>query len=224
MKKHAFTLAEVLITLGIIGVAAALTLPVLIQKQNDAARIAALKKAYSVLSQALQRAVADNGEYQNWDNTLNTWQKSKGWYSNYLKPYLKVIKECDNTTGCWAKGYTKTLSGGTAGTDSVGTGLANFNFVLADGMYINMDSYANTVAYSRFGVNTNLDRTLGIFADVNGDKGPNQIGRDIFAFVFNEKGLIPAGTDNDSANCITITNGTGYDCTAKVLSEGRIDY
>lgn len=53
--KKAFTLAEVLITLGIIGVIAALTLPGLIQGYRKKVTETALKKAYSQLSQALER-------------------------------------------------------------------------------------------------------------------------------------------------------------------------
>lgn len=49
--KKGFTLAEVLITLGIIGIIAAMTLPALVQKQNDIATVSKLKKYYSVLSQ-----------------------------------------------------------------------------------------------------------------------------------------------------------------------------
>ena len=61
MKIRAFTLAEVLITLGIIGVVAAMTLPSLmnkIQKRDTAAR---LKKFYSAMNQAINRSTVDNG-------------------------------------------------------------------------------------------------------------------------------------------------------------------
>ena len=50
--KKGFTLAEVLITLGIIGVVAAMTMPTLINNINNKQNIAALKKAYSLISQA----------------------------------------------------------------------------------------------------------------------------------------------------------------------------
>ena len=60
-RKGAFTLAEVLITLGIIGVVAALTLPALIQKYQDQVLENQLKKMYSTISQGIQKAMADDG-------------------------------------------------------------------------------------------------------------------------------------------------------------------
>ena len=62
LKRKAFTLAEVLITLVIIGVIAAITIPSLINKTNEQETVVAVKKAYSILSQAYQRIVAENGE------------------------------------------------------------------------------------------------------------------------------------------------------------------
>src|SRR5574344_1226697 len=62
LKKCAFTLAEVLITLGIIGVVAALTIPTLINSYQEKATITALKKFYSVASQACLLAKVENGE------------------------------------------------------------------------------------------------------------------------------------------------------------------
>lgn len=64
--KKAFTLAEVLITLGIIGVVAAMTMPTLIQKQQDVATVSRLEKAYSILSQAVISAQQEYGEIDFW--------------------------------------------------------------------------------------------------------------------------------------------------------------
>ena len=61
LRKVAFTLAEVLITLGIIGVVATLTLPSLIQKYQDHVLETRLKKMYTTLSQGMQKAMADDG-------------------------------------------------------------------------------------------------------------------------------------------------------------------
>lgn len=66
-KIPAFTLAEVLITLGIIGVVAALTLPTLITSYREKQRVSQLKKTYSVLQQAFTMAQEKHGEYQYWD-------------------------------------------------------------------------------------------------------------------------------------------------------------
>lgn len=60
-RKIAFTLAEVLITLGIIGVVAAMTLPSLITNYQEKQRVSQLKKVYSALSQAFVSALQENG-------------------------------------------------------------------------------------------------------------------------------------------------------------------
>ncbi len=66
MGKKGFTLAEVLITLGIIGVVAAMTLPTLITKYKEQETVTRVKKFYSVFSQAYTMAVLDNGTINNW--------------------------------------------------------------------------------------------------------------------------------------------------------------
>ena len=57
----AFTLAEVLITLGVIGVVAALTIPNVIAKYQEMAAVVRLKKSYSVVTNAINRAMAEEG-------------------------------------------------------------------------------------------------------------------------------------------------------------------
>ncbi len=64
MKIKAFTMAEVLITLGIIGIVAAMTMPVLIGKYQKHVTVTRLQKVYSVLSQAVNFAIKDNEDIQ----------------------------------------------------------------------------------------------------------------------------------------------------------------
>lgn len=66
-KYLAFTLAEVLITLGIIGVVAAMTIPTLISKTQKKEAVTRLKGAYSQIAQAIRMSEADNGDISNWD-------------------------------------------------------------------------------------------------------------------------------------------------------------
>ena len=67
MKKFGFTLAEVLITLGVVGVVAAMTLPSLIKKYDEMVTVNRVKQTYSILSQAYLRAVQDNDDPKLWD-------------------------------------------------------------------------------------------------------------------------------------------------------------
>ena len=87
--RHAFTLAEVLITLGIIGVVAAMTMPTLIAKYQKKQTVTQLKKAYAELNKAVSYSEIENGDCKYWDYNLN----SLDFYNKYLSKYLQ------NTTG-----------------------------------------------------------------------------------------------------------------------------
>ena len=76
MRYKGFTLAEVLITLGVIGVVAAMTLPTLIQEHREKARVTQVKKAYSILSQAFTMAVQEYGDIEDWELTTTSTGKT----------------------------------------------------------------------------------------------------------------------------------------------------
>lgn len=101
MKKYfGFTLAEVLITLGIIGVVASLTLPALVQKHRKQVVETRLAKFYSSINQAIKLAENDYGEMTTWDRPGAGWATNEdgsydtskneviAWFEKYLKPYL----------------------------------------------------------------------------------------------------------------------------------------
>ncbi len=90
-KKKGFTLAEVLITLGIIGVVAAMTMPVLISNYKKHEVVTKLKKFHSVMNQALKMSEIDNAEFENWDaSELKGWDGETlyTWYNKYFAPYF----------------------------------------------------------------------------------------------------------------------------------------
>ena len=103
-RKRGFTLAEVLITLGIIGVVAALTLPTLIHNHNKKVIETRLKKFYSSINQAILLSEADNGDKKDWadfDRTqnpnciggkLDSEACVTDFYNKYLKKYLKTAE------------------------------------------------------------------------------------------------------------------------------------
>ncbi|MBP3925383.1 type II secretion system protein, partial [bacterium] len=86
MTKVAFTLAEVLITLGIIGIVAAMTLPTLIAKYEKKQTAVRLKQTYAQLQQAIQMSVAENGDIAEWN-----WPQ-ENWFDTYIVKYLKLAK------------------------------------------------------------------------------------------------------------------------------------
>ncbi len=98
--RFGFTLAEVLITLGIIGVVAALTLPSLLAYYQDKVVVTKVKKAYSIFSQAYVKAIEANGGLQKeeWDcsafQDTSDGSKAARCYISYMLPYIKTINVC----------------------------------------------------------------------------------------------------------------------------------
>lgn len=89
--KKGFTLAEVLITLGIIGIVAALTLPTLIQKHRKTTVETSLKKFYSTINQAMKLSANENGDFETWIfPETDTPENVEQFFNKYLKPYIKV--------------------------------------------------------------------------------------------------------------------------------------
>ena len=100
-KKAAFTLAEVLITLGIIGIVAAMTLPAVVNKYQKLVTSARLKKFYSSMNQAILMAESEHGSSAYW-NRINFIEDGEGQYkynegavsilNTYILPYVKYLK------------------------------------------------------------------------------------------------------------------------------------
>lgn len=220
MNKKGFTLAEVLITLGIIGIVAAMTMPVLIEKVNHKIAVNRLKKMYSTLSQAMLYTVAKDGDYSALGISDYDTQSIIDWYNYSLKKQLKITKECIDTGGCWAY-TTKALNGTVPGWHRPGIGLG-YNIIVfntVDGYSVDMDAYSKSD--STFGVNVKNDY-VAVYVDINGNKNPNTIGKDIFVFVFSEKGFVPAGRDRTDAavNADCSNAGKGYFCFEKIIRNG----
>ena len=94
--KSGFTLAEVLITLGIIGVVAAMTLPTVIKKYRRQVVATKLEKFYSIMNQAIKSSIAEYGEIP-LENQFGTESNNSAyiteWYKTYITKYIKLLKE-----------------------------------------------------------------------------------------------------------------------------------
>lgn len=219
----AFTLAEVLITLGIIGVVAAMTMPTLIANYRQQVAVSKLKKMYSTLSQAMLFTIQKEGDYSSLDVEDQNLESIKVWYNTALKPYIKITDECINKAGCWAEKGAKNLDGTTPQWDNgkVGIGGDIIVFNTVDGYSVNIDAYNGGAGI--FGVNMSNSACLVAHVDINGKKLPNVIGKDIFVFVFApEKGFVPAGKDlsDDEINANCNKNGNGRYCFEKIMRNG----
>lgn len=228
-KACGFTLAEVLITLGIIGVVAAMTLPTLIAKYNERVYVEKLKQTYSIFSQAYLRAVADNGPIEYWDlgETMATMEGAVNLY-NYLKPYLLKSKECVDESGCFAENYI-TLDGKQYGFQPKN------HTQYSRGILANGTSFALAADKTGCSEAKPYPNYCGVlYVDLNGLKTPNQAGVDYFGFYFTVKGLYPIGIPgfaNAPGNgnryvCYhnKTTAGNGVGCTAWVIQKGNMDY
>ena len=159
--RPAFTLAEVLVTLGIIGVVSAMTVPSLMQNHQRKTYVTQLHKFYNELSQALTQYQTDNNAV----NLKEAGFNSQDAVNNFIKKYFKVVAECDKSgSPCFAETYKKMN-----GLELVLTHGANGLYTLASGQSVRI-TYAS-------GEYTN---TASIIIDVNGQKGPNIQGRDFF--------------------------------------------
>lgn len=153
--KSAFTLAEVLITLGIIGVVAAMTLPAIVHNYKKQEIEAKLKKFYTTMSQAVKMSEIENGPAFYWSKSPRIDDGNGGnggnagnrdgvlaFYNTYLAKYLKKTAEIDK--------------GGTS-----------ISVMFADGTAVRIGS----------------GYCFDIHFDYNGAKPPNTQGVDMFDFL-----------------------------------------
>lgn len=214
-RSEGFTLAEVLVTLGIIGVVAAMTLPALITRNQNKALEAGLKKNYSVILQAFEMYQAQHGERLKPEilggGNSNTGLKAQ------IMPYFKILVDC-GTDGAnkqkqcaYANHPYKTYNGSSLSKTKFDDG----QFVLQDGSLILIEDMVGA-------------RERLISVDVNGrNKNPNKWGHDIFTFEITKDGaIIPSGAPSSyyknktqycSINSTDAYNGIG--CTYYALND-----
>lgn len=197
IKKIGFTLAEVLITLGIIGVVAALTLPTLIQKQQEKATVTALKKFYSSFSQAYMRAIQENGTPDTWYENGETRNSKEACLTamNKIIPYMKTTKVCGAEKGCFKDITYKTIDNSDALNINQNTYLARF--ITSDGMSVFINSFGPEAM--SFGEGILSKGYLAVTVDVNGFKKPNSFGADTFTFEATETGVLPTGAQEQTS-------------------------
>lgn len=214
---NGFTLAEVLITLGIIGVVAAMTMPSLIQKNQDKELISRIKKTYSDVSNAVLRAQTDFGAVGNNSILFNPSNTAVENSEKFIK-YFNGAKLCKSKTDKGCAKYYYDLKYATTKVDAgssqtvVDTGnypkiILNSGAVLAIVQYNNPDCYKLETAsvvdeYGRpiknpDGTNKTTTwkntRCALIRMDVNGPKQPNQYGRDAFGLAVSKEKVFVEG-------------------------------
>lgn len=225
--RFGFTLAEVLITLGIIGVVAALTIPSLMNNINNKELETGFLKNYSMLKQAsIQMTQEQGGEVS------NAYTSSTQMF-NALANQLKVEKTCTSTNAigtCWAskvKNLTKDISDLYA-AESTDFAFNTDTMILVNGVAIQVNStwYTADCSGTWYKKNNEPGYCAIILIDINGLKGPNIFGRDIYSMYFTKKdGIIPDGipeTDDYGSGDWGYCNNTGSGVYNGIACAGRI--
>lgn len=215
-KKSAFTLAEVLITLAIIGVVAAITIPTLIQNTQKQEIVGKVKEAYSILSQATQQINDDCGGNISGclsdPNAVVSDSTVQNEVANLYKQKLYLAKDCTDgtTTECFANVlYTFLNNNPYTNFDSL---FPTSRIFLKNG---------TSVAFGWYGPTFGPPIYFDVYIDINGTKKPNQVGKDTFLFYYdiNKKSITP----HLEVDCGEGTNN-GMGCAAKILQENAISY
>ena len=246
-KRAAFTLAEVLITIGIIGIVAALTIPTLAQKIGDMQNKAIWKKKFSEISQVYTAVKLDNYSLcVNNSGDYNVPAKCRypddGLYAekttmspefvNAMVKHFKVIDTC----GFPQYGESRYCNNYLDKWNGLCGGATPYSFYgsLISGTFKNLptaSTYCNNAQLNGLYSGWDLSKKAillqdgsviyfgghgapMISVDVNGfQKGPNVVGRDMFAIMLNENWIRPIGADgtfNKNVNGETCGCGKEY--------------
>lgn len=241
--KKGFTLAEVLITLAIIGVVAAMTIPTIMAKYQEKVTVTKLLKAYALVNNAYQMAKIDNGDFVTWFSDISktpttdedgnviaheTSKANQDILFGKLAPYLKVVSDykTSDAEGKYDSHYS--LTGVVRSNANVLSQCHVMNLV--DGVSL-INGYVDS--FEKCAIKNNH---CGDFAiDINGAKsGPNKIGVDIFYFIITRENIAPMGSRlvtgvlrSFPENCTlddTRDPVNGYACAAWVIENKNMDY
>jgi prepilin-type N-terminal cleavage/methylation domain-containing protein len=209
--QKGFTLAEVLVTIGILGVIAALTIPSVVKNYRYKVYSTQLQKAYSQIQTAIKTVMEDemtNDFYQTTAGMKTVSGSCTVGPCYFLTKYFKTARtNCGNTTPkCYASSY-KSING-----DDAGTFLGDYCIQTINGATICVANNA-----------TNL--VTSIFLDVNGAEEPNITGLDTFVLDFTSDGRLKDWNSNAS-KCNTQSTSYGHvadyasGCLTKVMNNG----
>ena len=252
-RQAAFTLAEVLITLGIIGVVAAMTLPSLIANYKKQQYVNSLKVGYSILNNGFRTMMAEEGVDDIEDTELFAATKSVGADTDtvaseqaaakVMEKYFQKVRfvsradllgksSCEDLVGKGPRFWN-------LGDKSQCSGNYNMQYALPNGMTMSIyfydecakSSLSDTEIAAAGGKMTKWCGMIDL--DINGEKGPNQWGRDGFRFVVSQSAVVPfLGKDYNIFNGNTIEQSkdvikthcnpksqtsTGRSCAARIM-------
>lgn len=221
--KQGFTLAEVLITLGVIGVVAAMTIPIISTNIAKRQTVIALKKSHSNLAQLVKRIEYEYGGVEAMDGCSGVWYKRdkekivKGQIAPLLpgstvfdepndRPFHTYLCDADYhylNGGVWGAGGNSRIQSVLVGdTTCMGFEVAR--------------AYTDKIS-------------LGVYVDINGPRKPNVLGRDLFEFYIMQDGHVyPMGYDQPDdivkkrCNNAMSTDQSGHFCAERIKRAGWV--
>ena len=205
-KALAFTLAETLIVMGIIGVVAALTIPNLNSSTADKEKVAKVKKIYSNLNDALGRAQVVYGPVEEWKQLDSTAVAQTARFGERLTEFMKVSKNCkmEVNKGCLSSAKVKSI--GAVEDKNYDGDNSVYKFITADGTSIYFTSN-------------------GAFVDIDGPiKGSTQYGKDIFLFQLADNDFVPMRKNEFSSYLAELTAGSGFSASGWIIDYDNMDY
>jgi len=230
VRQIGFTLVEVILTLSIIGIIAAITIPTLFVWTQQNIWAASFKKSFAIISQATVEIMSDhNSSMKNAfeDIPFDGWSDYDKLPLTYAK-YIKTVKTCPKWSSlgeCWASSFTylnglKSVPGYTF-DDFTDGGFSGS--ILVDGTALAFDYIGGANCIDTSYVISGICAL--IFVDVNGVKKPNTWGKDIYGLFVKEDGVFPMGIEGDentrdSLTCIQNSpdaKNLGVSCAIKVL-------
>ena len=208
-----FTLAEVLITLGVIGIVAAMTIPSLLNKYYEKRTVSQLRETQSIISQALRIAEDEYGDIEGMvNNSMTNSERVQAVLEN-LKPFLKLSLDCgidDPNNHCVPNvAYLER------------NGKPRVNYTNSDCYKVRLLNGASIFFIYEQG------QTLHVYIDTNGLYKPNTWGKDLFMFEYSKNSLIPVGASNSSYPYEThckLKNSSGVGCAYYVLTQNNMNY
>ena len=219
-----------MITLVIVGVIAAITVPTLIAKYTEQQTVTKKKKFYSEISQAYNAAIAKNGPPETW-KWVNSGAGSED-IMNILAPHLRIMNRCGaggSKDKCFGNVTYKTLNPTVNWAVNPSTYQGYSASRLDNGFVFWILSRGNCNINEGAGKQQYICANIGV--DINGYKKPNALGKDTFYFYITKYGVVPIGTKGATlfpldtyCKLSSTTDRNGYACTAWIITNGNMDY
>ncbi len=218
VKAIAFTLAETLVVMGIIGVVAALTIPNLNQSTGDREKVAKLKKVYANLEDAFGRATAVYGPVDEWFINLPENTSSNQRFTDRMTEFMKMSKDCGSEPkGCLSEEYKDLLDNTTYKMVEMGSDTAQRYFLSADGTGVLFQCFNGVVNWVE----------CSVLVDLDGPKGSNTFGKDFLLMIdINELGqsYLLGSEEMNSDDYIRSCYESGFRCAYWIVRTGNMDY